>query len=383
MTVQQLIEQGDFQGALRELQQVTTGAGADPESLLSRFNLEVRLQQFEAAHATARRLGGVAPQIMPVLEGFVAAARAEEQAARRLTDPALAGKRSTVGLPPPFAMAYAQMAVAHAQRDAAGAQAAQAEARKFAPPVAGTIVMLGNAEKRFVNLVDSDDLTGPTLPCYAGDKLLDLPYCDLREIAFGQPRTSFDMMWMPATVTLVDGRPLSVRIPTLYPGSALADEPFVRTGQETMWSRDRGYAQALGQRDLSATNADGSSSLIGIQRIAAIRFDNPTRALVPGGAAGVSHAGAAAGMPSAGLAWTPAQKAVAGVGAVLFIFPWVVHLGFLAEMSSFAVLRAVFLLRGLACCACAGWVASQRAGRNAGLVAAGVIFLLTTLKWLL
>ncbi len=384
MTFHQLIEQGEYRSALAELQQITSQS-PDPEALLSRFNMEVRLQQFDAARATAQRLSSVAPELTPVLSRFFAAAQAEEKAARRLTDPTLAGKRSAIGMPPPAALAYVKMAVHHAQRDTAGAVAALAEARQYTTPVSGTIVMLDRSEKRFTDLTDSDDLTGPTLPVYEGEHLLDLSYGDLREVAFGEPKTSFDMMWMPAQVTLVDGTVIQGRIPTLYPGTALADESYTRTGQSTEWSHDLGYAVAKGQRDLAASNADGSRSMIGIQRIAAIRFDNAPRALMPGGrpqpGGAYPQPGGMATAP-AGADWTTRQTTLLAVGGGLFLFR-MFAMGFFIPLLGYAGFRVLGIVIGLACCACAGWVFNERSGKTAGWIAAAVTFVFTTLKWIL
>lgn len=380
MTSPSLFEQGEYQAALAEVQQATSGPAATPDHLLTRFNLEVRLQQYDAARATAARLSAVAPQIMPVLRGYMDAAAAEERAARRLTDPELASKRSTVGLPPPFAIAYVQAAAAHARRDAAAARAALAEARKMAPPVAGTLVLLGGSEVPFADLIDTDELTGPILPCYEGSQLLDLPYADLREVVFGEPKTTLDMMWMPARVTLVDGSVLAVRIPTLYPGSALANDSSVRTGQLTIWERERGYAQAFGQRDLSATKTDGSAALIGIQRVAAMRFSNPSRALLPGGAPRSPAAGPGAAGATNG--WTTTEKAVAGLAVFFFLLPRFTARALFDLHIPFSLLRVVYFCLSLACCACVGWVASRRAGKVAGAILAALMFAFTALRWL-
>lgn len=56
MNSDQLIEQGDFKGALEQLREATSGAQAEPPLLLSRFSMEVRLQQFDAAESTMQRL---------------------------------------------------------------------------------------------------------------------------------------------------------------------------------------------------------------------------------------------------------------------------------------------------------------------------------------
>ena len=62
-----------------------------------------------------------------------------------------------------------------------------------------------------------------------------------------------------------------------YLGTGRAAEPRVRTGGETMWAREHGYAQAMGQRDFKATMEGGGASMIGILQVKRIDFENQAR----------------------------------------------------------------------------------------------------------
>ena len=101
MSVEAAIENGDFLGALAGLEQETNGPAADPSRLLMRFNMEVRLQRFQAAQETMRRLVAAAPQLAGPMGAFAAAAQAEELATLRRHDPRYAGKGAAIGMPPP------------------------------------------------------------------------------------------------------------------------------------------------------------------------------------------------------------------------------------------------------------------------------------------
>ncbi|NUO52399.1 MAG: hypothetical protein HOV80_26425, partial [Polyangiaceae bacterium] len=90
-----------------------------------------------------------------------------------------------------------------------------------------------------------------------------------------------------------------------YAGTGVAADRSVRIGQQTTWQRDRGYAEALGQRDWSVTLADGGRSMVGILGVQRIDFDNPRRA--PG------HAGVPAAVPGYGPQhWGPPPQAHGG-----------------------------------------------------------------------
>jgi len=289
MSVEAAIENGDFQQALVNLEHETGGPAADPARLLMRFNMEVRLQRFREAQATMQRLVAAAPDLAGPMGAFAAAAQAEELATLRRRDPNHAGKGAAVGMPPPHLLALMKAAVCHTHGDAPAAGAALAEATALTPATSGTITRVNGAAQRFSAIADSDDLTGATLPFYDGGRVLDLAFSELASITFHDPKTSFDVMWSPAEVEMVDGTRLHGRVPSFYVGTGVADEGRVRAGLETTWRRDRGYAEALGQRDWSVTLPDGGRSMVGILGVRRIDFDNPRRA--PG------HAGMPSGHP--------------------------------------------------------------------------------------
>jgi protein involved in temperature-dependent protein secretion len=318
VSAEQAIEQGDFRGALAALEQETAGGAADPSRLLMRFNMEVRLCRFPAAAATMQRLVAAAPELAVPMSAFMAAAQAEELAVARRRDPALAGRRATVGLPNPYALALAKAATLHAQGDAAGAGSAIHESKAATPRIAGTLVRIDGHAMPFVGITDTDELTGATLPLYAGGQLLDLPLADLASLEFHQPKTSFDVMWAPVVVTMVDGQRLSGRVPSFYPGTGLAEDAAVRTGQMTTWDHDRGYAIGSGLRDWSLTLPDGGQSLMGISRVARIDFDNARRAQAAGPGAWGSQ-GAQMGGSQLGGAHSPLAASVHAIAGATVI----------------------------------------------------------------
>ena len=77
MSIEQSIEQGEFEQALAQLTQATAGPQPDPGQVLMMFSVQVRLQRFQEAEATMRRLQSIAPQIAPVVERYRLAAHAE------------------------------------------------------------------------------------------------------------------------------------------------------------------------------------------------------------------------------------------------------------------------------------------------------------------
>jgi len=277
MTADELVESGDFVGALRAIAPDLAGATPDPANLLLAFNLEVRLQRFDAAEASIRRLIQQEPKLSDAMTAFARTGRAERKATERMTNPDIAGKRGGIGMPPPHALLYVKAAVHHAMKDHAIAAAALAEAAPITPATPGTLTWKNGRTGRFTNLSDSDELTGPILPCYEGDAVLDLTYLELKSITFSDPRTSFDVMWIPTELVPVSGKPLHVRVPAFHVGTGVADMDMVRNGRMTTWNRSHGYALAIGQRDFQLFDADGGKSMVGILQVRRIDFDAPVR----------------------------------------------------------------------------------------------------------
>lgn len=374
MNADQLIEQGDFEGALELLRQSTSGAQAEPPALLSQFSMEIRLQEFDAADKTMQRLIAAAPETAVVMNQLAAAGRAERIATQRLSDATLAGKRSAPGLPPPYSLELVKASILHAQGDHAGAKTSIAEAKATTPTISGTLIRKNGATIPFKNIADSDDLTGATLPVYEGAQVLDIGYSEIHSIYFDNPRTSFDVMWPRAEMTLVTGEILRVRIPALYAGSGRAQESALRTGQMTMWAREKGYAEGIGQRDLAVTTADGNT-IVGLLTIASITFDNPLRAPVR------SLGGVETNITNQEKPWTSAQTGVAWAIGILFALRFFRPGLFYSYDSSGPPI--LMILTGIIITAGAGWLALQRSSKAAAAIVVVITFFVTTLRYML
>jgi protein involved in temperature-dependent protein secretion len=272
-SIEELIREGEFQAALASLREQTRGETPDLGLVLMTFSLEVRLHQFGQADVTLDRLSALSPQLADGLNAYRMCAHAERARTLRLIDPSAAGQRAALMPPPPFAYAYIRAATACAQGDHAAVVTALAEANAQRPAVSGTLTRSDGTAMPFVDLLDSDDLTGATLPCFAGGQLLDIPYVQLRAIRFVRGSSSFDAMWLPTEIATITGDVHRLRVPALYTGTGVAEEPAVRTGLMTSWNHDHGYARGVGQRDFKVSKEGGGFALVGALQVARIEFD--------------------------------------------------------------------------------------------------------------
>jgi protein involved in temperature-dependent protein secretion len=295
MSVEADLERGELESGLQRLRQEAT---SDPGRLLMAYQLEIRTHRFDDAARTLARIVQLDPGFAPAAKELELSANAERLRVARATDATVAGKRSALAPPPPFALELVRAAVSHARGDAAGTKDALASAEAHRPKTPGTLTWTDGRTKTFTDLVDTDDLTGATLPCFEAGQILDVPFVEIRSIVFSQPRTSFDSLWAPAEVVTRSGERLHVRIPALYVGAGVHAEPSVRIGTMTTWDHDRGYAIASGQRDFKLTTSDGGMSMVGLRQIARIDFEGPAMTAGLGGAP--SGAGAFGNAPASG-----------------------------------------------------------------------------------
>jgi protein involved in temperature-dependent protein secretion len=281
MSVEADLERGELESGLQRLRQEAT---SDPGRLLMAYQLEVRTHRFDDAARTLARIVQLDPRFAPAAKELELSANAERLRVARASDATVAGKRSALAPPPPFALELVRAAVSHARGDAPGTKDALASAEAHRPKTPGTLTWTDGRTRTFTDLVDTDDLTGATLPCFEAGQILDVPFVEIRSIVFEPPRTSFDSLWAPAEVVTRSGERLRVRVPALYVGAGVHPEPSVRLGTMTTWDHDRGYAIASGQRDFKLVTSDGGMSMVGLRQIARIDFEGPAMTAGLGGA---------------------------------------------------------------------------------------------------
>lgn len=272
--VQELMAAGEFDSA----------AAALDEALEREFDVGRAIQLFgvhayrgdpDRAEAILRRASEHEPQLdARMLLDRIAAVRVY---LCRRDSQAEAGHRNFVfgtpgkaPAPEPWLALMVQASVEHAGGDRAAAAKTLAEARGQEPEVGGTIRFAGE-ERRFSHIRDSDDLTGATVPCLVGPSLVDVAYTELGQIEFGERQASWDWLWLPALLTLRDGRQFDAAIPSRYPGTGQHSDPAIRLSQMTFWNNDNGYALGVGMVDLVLDPKPGV--MVGIERVESISFD--------------------------------------------------------------------------------------------------------------
>ncbi|MBZ4399367.1 type VI secretion system accessory protein TagJ [Myxococcus faecalis] len=271
--IEQHLAKGDFQAALQLIDAELSSAPSADRWLMA-FNVRVRLEDFDGALRALDALVKLDPDVSDGVTFLGHCANLERLHSLRRKDPTLANERGALQAPQPFSRAYLQAAVSHAKGDFSDAARVLKDIAGAAPKVPGTLTRTNGARVRFTDMIDSDDLTGPHLPCFQAGTVLDIPYNELASIQFERPRSSMDAVWVPAVFQTLTGQQFETRVPSRYPGSGLHGNAAVRLGEMTLWEHEpHGYAVAFGQRDFNLAHEDGGLGLVGLLQVARIDFD--------------------------------------------------------------------------------------------------------------
>ncbi|WP_426731580.1 type VI secretion system accessory protein TagJ [Myxococcus faecalis] len=271
--IEQHLAKGDFQAALQLIDAELSSAPSADRWLMA-FNVRVRLEDFDGALRALDALVKLDPDVSDGVTFLGHCANLERLHSLRRKDPALAKERGALQAPQPFSRAYLQAAVSHAKGDFSDAARVLKDIASAAPKVPGTLTRTNGARVRFTDMIDSDDLTGPHLPCFQAGTVLDIPYNELASIQFERPRSSMDAVWVPAVFQTLTGQQFETRVPSRYPGSGLHGNAAVRLGEMTLWEHEpHGYAVGFGQRDFKLAHEDGGFGLVGLLQVTRIDFD--------------------------------------------------------------------------------------------------------------
>jgi protein involved in temperature-dependent protein secretion len=217
-------------------------------------------------------LVALAPNAEELAKKLGSCAQAEQIFVERLSDARLAGERASFGQPPRHVLAYVKAMTEHAAGDGAAAAKTLALANAARPKTPGILATRTGDRVPFVDLLDSDDLTGPSIPFFYDGRVFDVSFAELKSLTFHAPEDPFEAMWRRVTFEMKSGTRGLVPMPALYAGSTVDADPYVRLGRQTSWDHARGYAVAKGLRDYWLFGAKGEKRVMGLDQIEKIEF---------------------------------------------------------------------------------------------------------------
>lgn len=111
------------------------------------------------------------------------------------------------------------------------------------PSLVGTI-----NGKSFEGFEDTDTALAYFLEGIVHDRYVWIPVEEIRELIISEPKTLFDLLWIPAHVTTQGGLSIGCYLNVLYPDSFRHEDDRVKLGRMTDWaSRGGPFARGVGQ----------------------------------------------------------------------------------------------------------------------------------------
>ena len=246
---------GDYAAAYEALQAEPEVAASPIGAAASAFLLAL-VERFAEADALVARAN---------LQGFEIIIRGERQRVERARVAEQLGAFSAIA-ETQAAPLYAAMATAFAAGDEPLARRVKADLAPLTRPYAGQLTFTDGTTQAFANLTDCDDAIGQMFEAYCGEGLLYFPFEAVRRIQLFPRDTFMDFLIPKARITLARGD-VRAYLPILYVGSALADNPSLRSGKHTIFDKLADARRGRGQRFFRADD-----EMIALQGISAIDF---------------------------------------------------------------------------------------------------------------
>lgn len=248
MKAEQLVQSGDLEAALRELQQRVRAQPDNSANRVFLFQLLAVLGQWKRAMTQLEVIQELDTSAWPMVHAYREAVNCE------LHREAVFQGRSkplVVGQPQEWMALLIEAQQAFARGELVGFRRLNEQAFEQAPAIAGTI-----NEEPFEWLADADQRFGPVLEMIFNGQYYWAPLQGIRSLRSEAPTDLRDLVWLPAEVTWVNGGQSMVMVPARYPLlSGVSDECLL--ARRTDWQvRGEELAEGLGQRMLATDRTE-------------------------------------------------------------------------------------------------------------------------------
>jgi type VI secretion system protein ImpE len=89
----------------------------------------------------------------------------------------------------------------------------------------------------FEDFCDTDGFLSYVLEVIVHDRYIWVPFESIAELSVDQPRTLFDLLWIPAHLVTWEHLDLMCYLPVLYPESFIEEDERIRLGRTTEWRK--------------------------------------------------------------------------------------------------------------------------------------------------
>lgn len=248
MRAEQLLRDGDIQGALQDIQEQIRNHPENSRFRIFLFQLLAVLGQWERALTQLHVVGEMEKDAWPLAHLYRGALQCE-----LFRREVFAGTRRPMafGEPPPWmALLLESLRLLNA-----GHYRQAVDLREHAFEQAAESPGQIN-EQSFAWLADADTRLGPVLEIIINGRYFWAPVAQISALSTNKPADLRDLVWLPAQFTWVNGGQAYGLLPVRYPDSETSADPAILMSRKTEWREtSEGIYQGLGQRML-ATDRD-------------------------------------------------------------------------------------------------------------------------------
>lgn len=240
MDARDLIMAGRLAEARKQLTEEVKASPADPGKRTLLFQVLSFCGEWDRAE---RHLDAIVMQDakaetgVQVYKNLLHAEKERLEVAKRVRRPSLMPKT------PLYFELYFEALEKLAKGDLDGAAGAFDQISAGLPDISGTI-----NGKSFEGFEDTDTALALFLEGIVHDRYVWIPVQAIRELIISEPKTLFDLLWIPAHVTTHEGLGIGCYLNVLYPDSSGHEDDRIKLGRMTDWVALGGrFARGVGQ----------------------------------------------------------------------------------------------------------------------------------------
>lgn len=254
MNAHELLQAGDFAGALAALQSQVKAAPADPRLRVFLFQMLCVSGDWKRAVTQLK----LCAELDPEAENMARTYR-EAIACEVFRERVFAGAKEPLvfGQPQEWVALLIQALQALARGEAAAAADLRGRAFEAAEATPGEVISGENDPAPFDWVADADMRLGPVLEVVVNGRYFWMPFNVIATLRLDPPEDLRDAVWMPANLTLRNGGEFVALIPTRYAGTTERGTDAQKLSRATSWE-DAGAETwvGLGQRLLTTQDGD-------------------------------------------------------------------------------------------------------------------------------
>lgn len=247
-TADQLLRDGDLDGARKALVEIVRSRPSDIEARLFLFQLMAVVGEWDKARTQLTTLAQLSPEAQMLSVAYGQALEAEQ-----LRTAVFAGEATAPVLTreADWAKDIAEAIRFAALGDEDAADQARERAFEAAPDTPG---MLDGVA--FDWIADADSRFGPTFEAIVGGQWGLVPFSVIEKITSEGPRDLRDVVWYPAQIGWKSGQSVAALLPARYPGSEFSTDSAEKLGRATGWYSSAAGEVGRGQHLLSLSGGE-------------------------------------------------------------------------------------------------------------------------------